>query len=247
MRLQHAVPAPGHRPVGAPQARPAHGRRLRQDAREAGDAARTSRCACCRRTRASPTTTTGPAARSSRSATPTGSLPRCAHDRLVRPRRDGLHGPDLRGVPHPARAGRPAACRSGAASGRRPWPRSSGSRRDESLAALLARPDVEAVVITSPHTAHRPQAEAAAAAGKHVYIEKPMSVSVAECDAIIDGLRCGRGQAHGQLRDPVPARADGHEAAGRRGRHRGCPDHRDARDVDGVPARGHRRRGDRAG
>ena len=60
-----------------------------------------------------------------------------------------------------------------------------GVEADESLEALLARPDVEAVVITSPHTAHRPQAEAAAAAGKHVYIEKPMSVSVADCDAII--------------------------------------------------------------
>ena len=59
------------------------------------------------------------------------------------------------------------------------------SRPTTSLEALLARPEVEAVVITSPHTAHRPQAEAAAAAGKHVYIEKPMSVSVADCDAII--------------------------------------------------------------
>ena len=49
-----------------------------------------------------------------------------------------------------------------------------GVEADASLEALLARPDVEAVVITSPHTAHRPQAEAAAAAGKHVYIEKPM-------------------------------------------------------------------------
>ena len=60
-----------------------------------------------------------------------------------------------------------------------------GVEADESLADVLARPEVEAVVITSPHTAHRPQAEAAAAAGKHVYIEKPMSVSVADCDAII--------------------------------------------------------------
>ena len=60
-----------------------------------------------------------------------------------------------------------------------------GVEADESLAALLARPEVEAVVITSPHSAHRPQAEAAAAAGKHVYIEKPMSISVADCDAVI--------------------------------------------------------------
>jgi predicted dehydrogenase len=55
-----------------------------------------------------------------------------------------------------------------------------------SLEDLLGRADIEAVVITSPHRAHLPQALAAAAAGKHVYIEKPMAVSVADCDAIID-------------------------------------------------------------
>lgn len=54
-----------------------------------------------------------------------------------------------------------------------------------SVDALLARADVDAVIITSPHSAHLPQAVAAAAAGKHVYLEKPMALSVAECDAII--------------------------------------------------------------
>ncbi len=60
-----------------------------------------------------------------------------------------------------------------------------GVEADASLEAMLARPDIEAVVITSPHRAHLPQALAAAAAGKHVYIEKPMAISIAECDAII--------------------------------------------------------------
>ena len=60
-----------------------------------------------------------------------------------------------------------------------------GVAADVSLAALLGRPEIEAVVITSPHRAHLPQALAATAAGKHVYIEKPMAISVAECDAII--------------------------------------------------------------
>ena len=61
-----------------------------------------------------------------------------------------------------------------------------GVEADASLEAMLARPDVDAVVITSPHAAHLDQAVAAAAAGKHVYLEKPMALSVAECDAIIE-------------------------------------------------------------
>lgn len=60
-----------------------------------------------------------------------------------------------------------------------------GVEADPSLEVLLGRPDLDAVVITSPHTAHRAQAVAAAAAGKHVYIEKPMAVTLADCDAMI--------------------------------------------------------------
>ena len=73
----------GHGPVGEAEARPAHGRRLRQDAGQARDAARSSRSACCRRTAASTRTTTGPACGSSRPSTPTGSSRRpgpCRHD-----------------------------------------------------------------------------------------------------------------------------------------------------------------------
>jgi predicted dehydrogenase len=50
---------------------------------------------------------------------------------------------------------------------------------------LLARADVDAVVIATPHTTHRPLALAAAAARKHIYLEKPMALSVAECDEIL--------------------------------------------------------------
>ena len=122
-----------------------------------------------------------------------------------------------------------------------------GVEADESLADVLARPEVEAVVITSPHTAHRPQAEAAAAAGKHVYIEKPMSVSVADCDAIIAACDAAGVKLTVNFVTRFRHAPEGHEAARRRGRHRRHPDHRDARDVDRVPARGHRRRGDRPG
>lgn len=55
--------------------------------------------------------------------------------------------------------------------------------------ALLARGDVDAVVIATPHTTHLPLSLAAAQAGKHVYLEKPMALSVGECDAIIAACR----------------------------------------------------------
>ncbi len=54
-----------------------------------------------------------------------------------------------------------------------------------SVESLLDRPDVDVVVIATPHSAHVSQAVAAAEAGKHVYLEKPMALDVAECDRII--------------------------------------------------------------
>jgi predicted dehydrogenase len=54
---------------------------------------------------------------------------------------------------------------------------------------LLARPDVDGVVIAIPHSLHREAAIAAARAGKHVLIEKPMALDTAECDAMIEAAR----------------------------------------------------------
>jgi predicted dehydrogenase len=60
-----------------------------------------------------------------------------------------------------------------------------GAEAEPSIEALLARPDVDVAVIATPHSTHLPLAVAAADAGKHVYLEKPMALDVAECDAII--------------------------------------------------------------
>ena len=60
---------------------------------------------------------------------------------------------------------------------------------DPDPAALLDRADVDVVVIATPHTTHRQLALAAAAAGKHIYLEKPMALSVSECDAILAAAR----------------------------------------------------------
>jgi predicted dehydrogenase len=64
-----------------------------------------------------------------------------------------------------------------------------GAAVDESAEALLARPEVDVVVITTPHSTHRDLGVATAAAGKHIYLEKPMARTVAECDAIIEAAR----------------------------------------------------------
>src|SRR5437764_2672034 len=60
---------------------------------------------------------------------------------------------------------------------------------EPSVEALMSRPDIDAVIIASPHSAHLPQTQAAAAAGKHVYVEKPMARSIAECDAMSAACR----------------------------------------------------------
>ena len=58
--------------------------------------------------------------------------------------------------------------------------------------AALADPDIDAVSICTPHALHGPMAVAAAEAGKHVLVEKPMAVSVDEATRMLAAAR-----AHG--------------------------------------------------
>jgi predicted dehydrogenase len=51
---------------------------------------------------------------------------------------------------------------------------------------VIRLPDVDVVVVATPHSTHLPLTLAAAAAGKHIYLEKPMALTVAECDQMID-------------------------------------------------------------
>ncbi len=51
--------------------------------------------------------------------------------------------------------------------------------------ALLAREDVDAVFITAPDFLHEEMAVDALNAGKHVYLEKPMAISIEGCDRIL--------------------------------------------------------------
>lgn len=52
------------------------------------------------------------------------------------------------------------------------------------FAAFLQHPGLDAVVLASPTTAHPEQFEAALCAGKHVFVEKPLSLDVTTCEAL---------------------------------------------------------------
>ena len=52
------------------------------------------------------------------------------------------------------------------------------------LEALLAAESLDALSVCTPTALHRPAVEAAAAAGVHVLLEKPMATTVEDCDAI---------------------------------------------------------------
>jgi UDP-N-acetyl-2-amino-2-deoxyglucuronate dehydrogenase len=60
------------------------------------------------------------------------------------------------------------------------------------LKPLLLRKDVDVVIITTPSGAHMEPALAAAEAGKHVVVEKPLEITLERCDRIIDACDCRR-------------------------------------------------------
>jgi predicted dehydrogenase len=51
---------------------------------------------------------------------------------------------------------------------------------------VLARPDVDIVIVTTPSGAHLEPAVAAASAGKHVVVEKPLEITLERCDRLIE-------------------------------------------------------------
>lgn len=60
-----------------------------------------------------------------------------------------------------------------------------GCRASTSFAEVLADDAVDAVIIALPHTLHRDFCVQASNAGKHVIIEKPLSVTLDEADAML--------------------------------------------------------------
>ncbi len=57
------------------------------------------------------------------------------------------------------------------------------------MEALCALPEIEVIYIASPHGLHAEHVQLAAKHGKHVWVEKPMAIRLAECHQMIDACR----------------------------------------------------------
>jgi predicted dehydrogenase len=67
--------------------------------------------------------------------------------------------------------------------------RSKGLRLVDDFDAILSDPDIDAVVLATPHSQHETQIKRAAAAGKHIHVEKPITLDHASAQSAIETAR----------------------------------------------------------
>lgn len=70
--------------------------------------------------------------------------------------------------------------------------KTTGCRAYHTLDDLLADEQIDIVTIGTPSGAHMEPAVAAATAGKHVVVEKPLEITLARCDNIINACKANR-------------------------------------------------------
>jgi len=72
--------------------------------------------------------------------------------------------------------------------------------------SVVSDPDVDIVYLCTPNSLHEPQAVAALEAGKHVFVEKPLAVTVEQCQSVVDASRRSTGKVmvgHGARFSPL--------------------------------------------
>ena len=79
-----------------------------------------------------------------------------------------------------------AACHTRSDERKEAFAEKYGCRPCPDYAAILDDPDIDAVVLTTPHSAHKEQVLAAARAGKHVFVEKPVAVTLDDARACVE-------------------------------------------------------------
>ena len=105
--------------------------------------------------------------------------------------RFGIVGPGKVARLHAAALARLPGARLAAVAGRneertRALAEPNRARADRGLEELLERGGVDAVILCTPHPLHRDDAIAAARAGLHVVVEKPMALTPEDCDTMIE-------------------------------------------------------------
>ncbi|WP_372620313.1 Gfo/Idh/MocA family protein [Falsiroseomonas sp.] len=96
------------------------------------------------------------------------------------------HARALEAAPSAALAAIVAHGEASAAAAREERPRVAVHR---DIAPVLADPAIEAVVIATPNAQHAPLALMALGAGKHVLLEKPMALTLADCDKLVTAAK----------------------------------------------------------
>ncbi len=82
-----------------------------------------------------------------------------------------------------------AACYTRSPGKRAAYAKDFGCAEAESYEDILADGSIEGVLITTPNTAHAGQIEAALRAGKHVWVEKPITNTLAEAPGVLRAWR----------------------------------------------------------
>src|ERR1700674_719140 len=67
--------------------------------------------------------------------------------------------------------------------------RSKGVRLVDDFDAILSDPNIDVVVLATPHSQHDAQIKRAAAAGKHIHVEKPITLDHASAQSAVDATR----------------------------------------------------------
>jgi predicted dehydrogenase len=67
--------------------------------------------------------------------------------------------------------------------------RSKGMRLVDDFDAILSDPNIDVVVLATPHSQHEEQIKRAAAAGKHIHVEKPITLDHASAQSAVEATR----------------------------------------------------------
>ncbi|MEJ0011063.1 MAG: Gfo/Idh/MocA family oxidoreductase [Bauldia sp.] len=81
--------------------------------------------------------------------------------------------------------GRLTACTDAVPAAARAFATENDLKVFDSPEALLASPDIDAVIIATPNGLHAEQTVAALRAGKHVFCQKPIAMTLAEADTVV--------------------------------------------------------------